>query len=209
MNQKDLNQDDHLNNPVYGDIYRMGKTTPEPQARNELNKILASANKFHTAALPLNRNGQLADEQIHQVRSRLVAPVIFIALSLGFLGYQIYNQLSKNGRIVFSTEFIVLGGILLALALFGVISLSKNISDLSDRRVVFVEGRGHKDKRVSTDDDGTDSTSYYYVIGEENFGVSRDAYRVIVDGLLYRAYFTPKGRTLVNIEALESPHQDG
>ena len=177
----------------------------EQQAHDELNKILAGANKFHTAALPLNRNGMLADEQVSQVRSKLVAPIIFIVLPLGVLGVQIYNKLSNNGRIEFTTGFTVMGGILLALALFGGYSLGKSLSDIRERRVLFVEGPGHKDKRIRTDDDGGDRTDYYYVIGEERFQVSRKAYMALIDGLLYRAYFTPSGKTLVNIEALESP----
>ncbi len=181
----------------------------EHQAHAELNKILAGANKFHSSALALNRSGQLADEQISQVRSKLIAPIIFILLSLGFLGYQIYNQLSNNGRIEFSTGFIVMGLIAVAVALFGAYSFSRSLSDLNERRVIFIEGQGFKDMRVRRDDDGTDRKNYYYVIGDERFEVSRQAYKALIDGLQYRAYFTPSGKTMVNIEALESPYKEG
>jgi hypothetical protein len=208
MNPSDTNQDNPVEYPVNRRTNNPWSTVPAHQSRNELNQNLAAANRFHTTALATNRNGQLADVQIQQVRSKLVAPAIFVAVTLGFLGYQIYNQLTKNGRINLNTGFIALAGILLVVAILGVISFIKNLSDLRDRRVIFIESRGHRDKHVTTDEDGADSTTYYYIIGDEKFRVRREGYKVLVDGLLYRAYFTPKGRTLVNIEALESPRQD-
>jgi hypothetical protein len=138
-----------------------------------------------------------------------IAPIIFIILPLGILGYQIYSQVSNNGRISFNTGFIVMGLILAAIALFGAFSLSRSLSDINERRVVFVEGRGHKDIRVRSDEDGTDRTDYYYVTGEAHFEVGRQAHQALIDGLQYRAYYTPRGKTLVNIEALESPYKEG
>lgn len=161
------------------------------QAQGELNKILAKANQFQYQALGLNRQGQLAEEQVSKVRSKLVAPLIFILLPLGYLGYQLYTQISKNGRINMTSSFAVIAFILLALAVWGAITLAKTLSDLSQRMVIAIEGQGHKEKHVSTDSDGHDSTDYYYVIAGQRFKVSSNAYPALIDGLTYRAY-TPR-----------------
>jgi hypothetical protein len=174
-------------------------------SKDELNHRLASANHFHADSLPLNRNGQLSDQQVSRVRAKLIGPIILILLPLGILGYQINNRLSTGSVFEFTTGFIVLSGILLVLVLIGTLSLLKTVSDLREKQVFFAEGRGQKVKRVRTDQDGSDSTDYFYLIGEERFEVSRRAYEVLVDDLLYRAYYTPNSRTLVNIEALEPP----
>ena len=96
MNPSDTNQDNPVKYPVNRKTNNPWSTVPAHQSRNELNQNLAAVNRFHATALAMNRNGQLADEQIQQVRSKLVAPAIFVVVTLGFLGYQIYNQLTKN-----------------------------------------------------------------------------------------------------------------
>jgi hypothetical protein len=181
----------------------------EHQAREELNKILADANKFHYPALAINRQGQLADQQVGRVRSRLVAPLLFILLPLGFLGYQLYNQFNTSGRINMNSSFTIMALIALGIAIMGIFTLSKSLADLANRQVISIEGQGYKDKRVRTDSDGHDSTDYYYVIGDQRFQVKSSAYRALVDGLQYRAYYTPGGKTLVNIESLEAPGESG
>lgn len=179
------------------------------QAREELTKILAQANQFNYPALALNRQGQLAEQQVAKVRSKLVAPLLFILLPLGFLGYQLYTQISNNGRVTMTSSFSVMAFIALALVVMGVFTLTKTLSDLSQRKVIAIEGQGYKDKRVSTDSDGHDSTDYYYVIAGQRFKIQSKAYPALIDGLIYRAYYTPGGKTLVNLEALESPEGEG
>ena len=180
----------------------------ERQAQGELNEILAKANKFHLSALGLNRQGQLAEEQMSRLRSNLFAPLLLLLLPLGFLGYQVYKQFSENSRIIFNNGFIIMGLIAVAMMVFGVISLTKSLADITQKRVIFVEGPGQKEEHTQRDDDGTDSTNYYYRIGGERFSVDRTAYMALIDGLRYRAYFTPGRKTLINIEALESPYQE-
>lgn len=84
MNPSNTNQEDPIKYTVNRKTNNPWNTAQENPSRNELNQILADANRFHTTALSFNRNGQLADEQIQQVRSKLVAPAIFVVITLGF-----------------------------------------------------------------------------------------------------------------------------
>jgi len=49
------------------------------------------------------------------------------------------------------------------------------------------------------------SYTYYYVINDRFFPVTQEAYGALIDGLQYRAYYLPRTKRLISIEALEIP----
>ena len=70
------------------------------------------------------------------------------------------------------------------------------------RTVKMIEGVGQKKISTTTDDDGSTSTRLYYVINGQKFSVKKRAFLAFVYGRNYRAYYTPRRKVLVNIEAI-------
>jgi hypothetical protein len=178
-----------------------------------LSEKIASANEFYIDALPSNQRGELILEQAAQQYSRLVSPVLFILLPLVFLYYQLnrldyLNGFIPSGPILelfqqMTTSVKVLGFILIALVIWGLILLILLHLDIFGRQVMTLEGTGYRKITTSTDDDGSKTTRYYYVIGGKKFQVQREGFLVFEDGRQYKAYFTPRRKILVNVEALE------
>jgi hypothetical protein len=178
------------------------------RAEESLTEILAQANRFKLDALPQNRQGRLAMSQIvHLIPTLLIALLFVIIASVAL--YQILlpsisaQTWGEMRPIVIISSFIFAG-----LGLFAVYLLIKSILDILTGRVLSTEGQGHAFTRTSSSDsDGSSSTNYYYRIGEQRFKVTRKAHYALIEGLTYRAYYTPYRKTLVNIEALESPSE--
>jgi hypothetical protein len=102
----------------------------------------------------------------------------------------------------------VIGGFLVLLGSFALIMFTRSMLDILSGQVLILEGPGYSYKKTSSDSDGGTKTKYFYRIGEQEFSVSRKAYGALIDGLTYRAYYTPNRKKLVNIEALEGPAED-
>ncbi len=168
-------------------------TTPQTVSQG-LTEILAQANGFHLDALPENRQGRLAPSQYAAVVKKLF--MLLLALTTFVVVIVVFYKVMSDdtvGKIV--------------LALLGLVSfyflyqLVMMTYDLIRREVRSVEGIGQKKLEISADEDG-ETRSYYYLIGDEKFSVSSRGYDTLVEGKRYRAYYTPRGKMLVNIEAL-------
>lgn len=173
-----------------------------------LTEALASANGFKLSSLPANQRGELAREQVPGLYGGLVSPLIFTLFPGGFLIYQMYQQGVFRGESLgeifrnLNTSFLVIGGILAVLTVWGLVLLVQNMMDITGGQVASVEDVGFRQVRTSTDDDGSSSTQLYYQIGGFKFRVKRRAFAAFEDGRTYRAYFTPRRKVLVNIEAI-------
>ena len=97
----------------------------------------------------------------------------------------------------------IISGVLILTALLGLYFLIITLTDMLGRSVLVVEGIGKKKITTSRDSDGDTNTSLYYVIGERQFKVNKKAYLAFEKGRTYRAYYTPRRKILVNIEALD------
>jgi hypothetical protein len=98
---------------------------------------------------------------------------------------------------------LIMGGITLLITVLGLYFFIITTLDFLGRTVHVLEGVGMGKVTTSTDDDGSKTTSMYYVIAGQRFKVTRKAYAVFESGRKYRVYFTPRRKVLVNIEALD------
>jgi hypothetical protein len=175
----------------------------EKSAIRELNKKLATVNKFDLGALTLNRQGILAPSQMKIIRKRLLWTG---AILLAIVGFIIYQYLKSGMPELGTKTYMYIGVILLTFFVVGrgfIIALK----NASQRKVESMDGVGVAVYTTSTDHDtGDENTTYYYNICNTRFMVhSRDAYYALVNELKYRAYYLPGSKVLVNIEALEAP----
>ena len=169
---------------------------------------LAKANGFKLSSLAANQRGELTREQVPSLYGGLVSPLIFILLPGGILAYQLRVQGAFSGGSFteifrdLSTSVLVIGGILTALAVWGLILLVQTVMDIAGGQVASVEDVGYRHVQTSTDEDGSRTTRLYYMIGGIKLRVQKRGFIALEDGRTYRAYFTPRRKTLVNIEAV-------
>ena len=178
------------------------------RAEESLTEILAQANRFKLDALSQNRQGRLAMSQIvHLIPTLLIALLFVVVASVALYQLLLPNISAQPWREM--RPIIMISSVIFAgLGLFAVYLLIKSVLDILTGRVLSIEGQGHAFTRTSnSDSDGSGSTNYYYRIGEQRFKVTRKAYHALIEGLTYRAYYTPYRKTLVNIEALEAPSE--
>ncbi len=184
---------------------------PEGRAEYGLTAALVEANGFHLASLDANRRGELTREQLPKLYSTLISPVIFIVVSCAVLIYQLSRpgvirgtSLAEilNNLLDLNTSLLVIGGIMVALAIWGLVLLVRTVMDIAGGQVAAVEDVGFRQTKTSSDEDGT-STTRMYLIGGFTFRVSEGGFYAFEDGRKYRAYFSPRRKTLVNIETMD------
>ena len=180
---------------------------------SELTERIAQANGFELGSLPANQRGEKTPEQNSLLFLKLLAPLIIVFFSVFFL----YFLLSQQGYLTgfsltadlsttfqqLTTSIKVIGGIMIAVSIWAIVILIQLILDIIGSSVAVLEGLGYRKITTSTDDDGSTTTRLYYVIAEKKFKVKRAGFSVFEDGKQYKAYFTPRRKVLVNVEALD------
>ncbi len=201
------------------DVFSMGRGDSYAGSRksdmspSEMTSALAETNQFDLSYLSDNARGNLAPGQARLLISHLIGPGIIVLVSLGFLGYQLYQQ-GFIKRLSMGTPFgdlfssmpqglLIIGGVLLAVGLISIFVLVRTLLDMFGGTVASLEGTGWKKITRSTDDDGSTTTRTYYVIADQRFSVSSRGFAALENGRNYRVYFTPRRKILVNIEALD------
>jgi len=153
---------------------------------------LMQAFDFTADDLAHNRTGQLSPRQVKRfkkasTRSRIVA--FFVALAFGFGAYIVLLPFIDQGLVPGENLVRLIGGIVLAgLALFFLFAMfekDKPVIKSAQGKVQFVS----RDSDV-THDDGTvtSSTSYYVVIGDEQFSIDSGQYQFFNQGHVYTIY---------------------
>jgi hypothetical protein len=183
------------------------------QASASLLNSLASANGFKPNALERNRAGRLSPEQASKLVSRLGLGglIILFGLSAGavfFLPQLLGGSDNPLSSLLGSNSLRLL--FVLIPAAVGLYYIGTAAADLVLGRVQMVEGDGQKvyttsRSRSSATAGYSTQHSYYYEVGGKRFKVSLDAWGALVEGVPYRAYYTPLSGTLVNIEPVGSP----
>ena len=176
-----------------------------------LTAALAEANGFKLSSLKSNQQGKLTGEQIPHLYGGLLSPLIFVLVPGGFLAYQlmqagVFSDPSLAGIFAslkeLDTSLLVVVGILGGLAIWGLVLLLQTVLDMAGGQVASVEGVGYRQLKKSADDEGSYVTRQYMIDGVR-FRVSQQGLNALEDGRTYRAYFTPRRKTLVNIEAID------
>jgi hypothetical protein len=183
------------------------------KSSTELTSSLAQANGFDMSFLSENSQGMLSSSQMKLLFRPLLISLIFVVTPFIVIFYQLNSQgfLKKlYSGLAFSSliadlprGLLIIGGVLILTALLGLYFLITTLTDMLAGSVLVVEGIGKRKITTSTDSDGDTTTSLYYVIGERQFKVNKKAYLAFEKGRKYRAYFTPRRKILVNIEALD------
>lgn len=179
---------------------------------------LAVVNGFDPAALPDNRAGTLTAGQARWLRDRApdIGWRIFVlfgfAIAVGVGGAVAYvNAAMQRGITRGRLEGIAAGIVWAAIWAYLFVKQyrdnAKQKRDADEGRVLVYEGvvRKWEGWKYHNSDQSANTWVYRYECGGERFEVSKEAFRALADGLVHRAYYTPRSQRLVNIE-LASPH---
>lgn len=192
----------------------------DEQARQALQLALCSTLGFSLADLDANRRGMLSNAQRRRLFSQLFVSIVLSLIGLVISGglivlviVGIWNgsiPLSVRTDLPLSTAIVnlLMGGfiVLIILSLFGIclryltVSVGRRSNEIWRAPVQDIVD--HLRRREESDDG---STSYYFDIGQISFSVSEDAYKAVVNRVLYRVYYLASSKTLVSVEPLEAP----
>jgi hypothetical protein len=166
------------------------------RARSSLLEILAQANKFNLQDLERNRNGELTEQQRRKGLPNILGGLFFGIIPLGILALVLFSGDTIGLEAwIMPIIFLVIFGALGAWMMF------TGLADYMAHVPLVVEGVGGKRKRT-TSGRRSRRTVYYYVIGEQSFQVTPEAYTALIEGQRYRAYLLPKTKKLLTIEPL-------
>lgn len=174
----------------------------EAAVRAGLNRILAEANRYTLDDMAANQRGEIASGQrwrlVLKILGGLGLGLLFVGMAAGVTvaSFSTGDSLPWPAVIVFVVILGIIVSIGGAMALRGFLDLNTPPD--------YVEGRGatHTERRSS----GRSSrTVYFYDIGEMKFEVPFRAYQALMEGLTYRAYFSPHSKMLLSLEVTDVP----
>jgi hypothetical protein len=176
---------------------------------------LAAMNGFDAASLADNRAGVLTATQIRDVARRerrarpgqLLLGTVSLVIGVWF-AFSIWHLVWHGGvaavRDAGASDILWEAAAAALFAAVGCITLNRAIGgdgyrqDLRERRVAVMQGP--VTRRLESSDS---SMTYACTVGDQEFPVSYAAYNTLIDGLVYRLYYTPRSRHLVNVEWIE------
>ncbi|WP_437876010.1 hypothetical protein [Sorangium sp. So ce513] len=169
----------------------------------ELFRALASALRFNAEDLADNRRGRMSLRQIwHRLTSSFVffAPFVLfrmIDLALFLAGHDVHLSIPGEGFLSISGQ-VFLGATLFYLW---------RIRDVFTRRALAVDGVVVRHVHATRGPDISDqfTYTYYFVVDQQRFVVSKKAYHALVPNLPYRLYFTRHTRTVLSVDPLNTP----
>jgi hypothetical protein len=182
---------------------RLGRSTSR-RAQETLTEILTEANGFQTSALASNRRGLLAPGQVRHLLGNLIWPLLFGVVSLIVVTRLLLPYVTTESPPDLDTGKVLISGLMIVVGLVSFYLSARSLLDILGGRVETASGRVRLEQRTTRDDDGT-TTKYFYKLGDQRFSVSRRGFRALVPTATYRVYYAPRTKTLVNIEALETP----
>jgi len=170
------------------------------QALDELRHALAVANHFNLDDLPAYRDGRQGPGRFRRLRRlwstagwTLLAALVLIMVFVYMVAADPNNGLAT---------FAFLPGMFLFLWAVGSgLGAIGRTLDVLGGQVRSARGEVRKIKRVTHGRYAT--TLYFYTVEGQNWLVSPEAYRALIEGQRYRIYYLPRTRALVGIEPLE------
>jgi len=180
-------------------------------AQQGLTEILSQALGYALPGLEANRRGELAADQRRALRPAILRAGSMALFSALLAGYLFYLLLASPGRgdVGWWLAMLLVAGCGGYFVIKGFTRLRRALLDLNRKQVIWIDGIGSKVLvRTSSPSGRTSSArgvSYSYQIGKMRFSTPARLIAAMIDGLRYRAYFTPQSETLVAIEPLESP----
>ncbi len=168
---------------------------PRPaQVRTALQDILAQANGFTLDDLMQNRNGEITPAQRMKPLTDVIEGGFLMLFSLLMGGLSAWG-LIQDGLIGLLPLPLLVSGLFVLIAGWRVVS---GLLDMSVSSLKQVQGLGRR-KKIAT----RGGSRYYYVIGERRFQVSYRAYKALLEGIEYRAFYLPRTNMLISIEPID------
>lgn len=181
---------------------------PSPaQVRAALTEILAQANGFSQDDLTANRNGILTPPQRRKLLAQAMVGIFQITFGLISAWFAYRQILPWKTEIGALFSLAALGVVLLIFVLIGGQTAMRSLLDLTTGSIEQEQGTGRKEKQVSQGRNR--ATRYFYVIGNLKFQVSMRAYNALFEGAKYCAYFLPRTKKLLSIEAVDVTDTNG
>ena len=120
-------------------------------------------------------------------------PVVVLVLSV--LAFVIFGEL----RIVIMLVAVLYLGLLALRGAFGVL---KTTLDVLGGRVTSADGTVSTRQSTSYFGQLGGGTSYYYVMGQQKWTVSSDAFQALLIGQKYRVYYLPISKNILGLEPI-------
>ncbi len=152
---------------------------------------------LNQGALTYNRQGRLAPAQMVRLLPLTLVGVLLFLIGAGLAAGLVYGLIPQTfqGNVAVG---VIMGGIFALLPIwFGYKVGGKPLLDLLFGRVVHVEGGSSKDSTFVGS-----ALVYWFYVGKESFQVYQGTYNKLPGRGSVRAYYTPRSKTLVNVEPL-------
>lgn len=163
---------------------------------SELSHALQQSNGFRVSDLERNREGRLTGGQAWNLLKAMLNMLVMAGLFVVFIVAVVIGYVNKKqndlGNLILAMLFLAgcVGAFLY--------TSGKDLLDALSGGVEKVEGVGTKYTYSSR---GRNShITYHYKIDNMSFEVSVAAYHALIEGVVYRAYYTPRTHTLMSIE---------
>ena len=152
-------------------------------------------------AMDANRNGRLALSQATSLMPLIVLGGVFFLTGALILGGLIYAVIS--GRIEGSVvPGVIFGGVFsLLFFLFAYLVGGAPLIELMMGKVSHIEGKAFKGE-TQRRTEASSGTLHTFMVGKEQFQVSKKNYEALPESGMVRAYYTPLKKKLVNVEKI-------
>ncbi len=171
--------------------------------RTGLNRILAAANRYTLDDLAVNQRGEIGNAQRGRLLGRLGVAVLLLLAFAGMalaVAFAFFLAPDLEAWPVWLFFLLIFGGVG-----FSVVRTFLNVvMDLRSEPGV-VEGPGSRHTIVRRSGRASRRV-YFYDVGATSFEVPQRAYKALLPGFAYRAYYAPHARTLLSIEVIEAPY---
>ncbi|MBI5054754.1 MAG: hypothetical protein HZB52_16020 [Chloroflexi bacterium] len=170
----------------------LGYADPNGSLQSVLNTVF----RFDPNDLVLNRQGQLGESQVSRLQKEMWTYAI-----IGIVMVSVFSVvplsvmfLSRNQSSAWIPVLMFLGVDVIVALVFAFLAW-RVWRDLSDRRVEMLNGVLRKYMVRSNK-----SSTYYIAIGDKKFSVGIPQYNGVIEGRVYRLYYTPHSSVIVAIE---------
>lgn len=164
---------------------------------DELNGALQQVGAANPSALPENQQGRMVGAQRSKIFRGLTSNLTVMGIMLAAAALIAYFLRSK-----FDWQVALAGGaFVLFVGLFLISQITAELSDWTSGRVLSAEGP--VTRYVRTTGSGRNSRpNYYYQQNDLRIKVTHRQYEALLPGRKYRLYYSPRTKTLMNVEPL-------
>jgi hypothetical protein len=179
---------------------RLAAADSPTQAHDELQHALAVANHFNVDDLPAYREGKQGPGRFRRLR-RLWSTAGWLLLAAYGLALVFTIMVVADQNSPFAPMVILVAMLLFFFGLGSVLGDLRPTLDIFGGRVLSSRGQVQKFTRVIRG--RYTVTLYFYTLNGQDWRVSPEAWRALIEGRRYRVYYLPRSKALVGIEPME------